>query len=93
MTKTILLIIGTRPEAIKMAPVYEQLKENFPQISVKVLATGQHVQLLEDGLLGFNMEIDFYLNLQNSANSIAGYFAKLMQAVADVLDFNKPDLV
>ena len=93
MTKTILLIIGTRPEAIKMVPVFEQLKKNFPQINVKVLATGQHVQLLEDGLLGFNMEIDFNLDLQNSTNSIVGYFAKLMHAVSDVLESNRPDLV
>ncbi len=93
MTKTILLIIGTRPEAIKMAPVYEQLKKSFPEINVKVLATGQHIQLLDDGLLGFNMEIDLNLNLQNSTNSVVGFFAKLMDAVADALESYRPDLV
>ncbi len=76
-----------------MAPVYAQIKKSFPQIDVKVLATGQHVQLLEDGLLGFNMEIDLNLNLQNSANSVVGHFAMLMDALAGALDSYRPDLV
>jgi UDP-N-acetylglucosamine 2-epimerase (non-hydrolysing) len=43
--KTVSLVIGTRPEAIKMAPVYLELKKH-PQLNVELVATGQHRELL-----------------------------------------------
>ena len=63
--KKILLIIGTRPEAIKMAPVVKAINSNHPEISLKTLSTGQHNSSLQDGLSGFNITIDKNLRIEN----------------------------
>lgn len=93
MKKSVLLIIGTRPEAIKMAPIFEYLTKNHSEIELKVLASGQHDQLLRDGLAGFNLRIDLNLELRNEKNNVSSYFAELMSSVTTILNNQKPDLV
>jgi UDP-N-acetylglucosamine 2-epimerase (non-hydrolysing) len=93
MKKFVLLIIGTRPEAIKMAPVFDYLSKNTANIELKVLASGQHDQLLQDGLVGFNLRIDFNLELRNEKNNVSSYFANLMTSLTSILNSKKPDLV
>jgi UDP-N-acetylglucosamine 2-epimerase (non-hydrolysing) len=93
MNKSVLLILGTRPEAIKMAPIFEYLTKNHSEIELKVLASGQHDQLLQDGLVGFNLRIDLNLKLRNEKNNVASYFAELMSSVTTILNSHRPDLV
>lgn len=91
--KKILLIIGTRPEAIKMAPVVKAINLNHPEISLKTLSTGQHNSLLQDGLSGFNITIDKNLRIENLNNDLAPYFAALIAGISSELSADCPDLI
>lgn len=93
MRKTVLMVIGTRPEAIKMAPVYEQFAKHHPDIDLKVVATGQHGQLLEDGLMGFDLKVDLNLNTANNSEGVDGYLARVILAFSKVLKEFNPHLV
>ena len=59
MVNKILVIIGTRPEAIKMAPVIIQLRKQF---KVKLCLTGQHDKLLQESVKIFNLKVDYEIN-------------------------------
>ena len=58
----ILIVIGTRPEAIKMVPVFNELIKNF---EVKICVTAQHRQMLDQVLKLFNIKSDYDLNLMS----------------------------
>ncbi len=68
MKKKVLLVFGTRPEAIKMAPLALKLKEQMVDFEVKVCVTGQHRQMLDQVLELFNLSPDFDLNLMKNYN-------------------------
>ena len=59
----ILLVFGTRPEAIKMAPVYHALKKQSDEFCVEVCLTAQHRQMLDMVIDFFDIEIDYDLNI------------------------------
>ncbi|MGE8610355.1 MAG: UDP-N-acetylglucosamine 2-epimerase (non-hydrolyzing), partial [Acinetobacter baumannii] len=61
--KRVLLVFGTRPEAIKMAPLALKLQQNIEDFETKVCVTGQHRQMLDQVLELFNLKPDFDLNL------------------------------
>ena len=67
----ILTVFGTRPEAIKMAPLVNQLREN-PQIISKVCVTGQHREMLDQVLSLFEIEPDYDLN-ERISNTTGNY--------------------
>lgn len=89
--KSILLVFGTRPEAIKMAPLYHELSKS--SFEVKVCVTGQHREMLDQVLEFFQIEPDYDLNLMKANQSLNGLSARVLQGIDQVLVEEKPDCV
>lgn len=87
----ILLCFGTRPEAIKMAPLYHELKKS--DFDVKVCVTAQHRQMLDQVLDFFEIVPDYDLNLMQPNQTLNGLSAKILSRMDEVLVIEKPDLV
>ena len=90
--KKIHCVVGTRPEAIKMAPVILALKEQ-PWAEVRVLATAQHRHMLDQVLNFFGIEPDIDLNIMRPNQSLTTLTARLLLELDDVLQTEKPDAV
>lgn len=89
----IAIIFGTRPEAIKMAPVILELKR-FPKIfEVVVVATGQHQQLLNQSLLPFKLKPDYDLKIMEDSQTLFAISTKILSGLEEILKLEKPDLV
>lgn len=91
-TKRILVAVGTRPEAIKMAPVILALKRE-PWADVSVLATAQHRQMLDQVLDVFGIVPDIDLNVMRPNQTLPDLTARLVTAMDEVLKQQHPDLV
>jgi UDP-N-acetylglucosamine 2-epimerase len=93
MKKNIFVFVGTRPEAVKMAPVVRTLRE-FPEVfNTIVLSTGQHKEMLAQTLTDFELEPDVDLDLMTADQSLAQLTSHLFSAVDAVLMREKPDMV
>jgi UDP-N-acetylglucosamine 2-epimerase (non-hydrolysing) len=90
--KRILIAVGTRPEAIKMAPVVNALKQQT-WAEVRVLATAQHRHMLDQVLSVFGIVPDIDLDLMKPNQSLPGLTARLLQDLDDVLASEAPDAV
>lgn len=90
--KKILLVFGTRPEAIKMAPVYMALKESNMLIT-KVCVTAQHREMLDQVLNLFEITPDYDLNLMKSGQDLYDITSRVLLGMRDVFDHFQPDLV
>jgi UDP-N-acetylglucosamine 2-epimerase (non-hydrolysing) len=88
----ILLCFGTRPEAIKMAPLYHELKKNGA-FEVKVCVTAQHREMLDQVLDFFEMEPDYDLDVMQPQQTLNGLSAQILSKMNAVLNDAKPDLV
>ena len=92
MSKKIICVVGTRPEAIKMAPVIQALKrESWAQCVV--LATAQHRQMLDQVLALFAIEPDVDLDIMRPNQDLTSLTARLLMAIGEVLDRERPDAV
>lgn len=91
--KKILLVFGTRPEAIKMAPLVLALKANKQQFDAKVCVTGQHREMLDQVLEIFDINPDFDLDLMKHNQELAEITSSILIGVTDVLRKTEPDLV
>jgi UDP-N-acetylglucosamine 2-epimerase (non-hydrolysing) len=90
--KKILCVVGTRPEAIKMAPVILALKQE-PWAQVRVLATAQHRQMLDQVLFFFDIEADIDLNMMRPNQSLTTLTGRMLLDLDAVLLAEKPDVV
>ncbi len=90
--KKILCVIGTRPEAIKMAPVILALQKE-PWAQVRVLATAQHRHMLDQVNQLFGIEPDIDLDIMRPNQALATLTARLLLDLDDVLQAEKPDAV
>lgn len=90
--KRVLCVLGTRPEAIKMAPVVLALK-NEPWATVRVLATAQHRHMLDQVLNFFDIEPDIDLDIMRPNQPLTILTARLLLDLDDVLQAEKPDVV
>jgi UDP-N-acetylglucosamine 2-epimerase (non-hydrolysing) len=88
----ILCVVGTRPEAIKMAPVILALKKE-PWVNVRVLATAQHRHMLDQVNEFFGIVPDIDLNIMRPNQALATLTARLLLELDDVLKTEKPDAV
>ncbi len=91
--KKILLVFGTRPEAIKMAPVYAELKKLSGLFQTAVCVTAQHRQMLDQVLDFFSIVPDYDLNLMKAGQSLNDVQASVLIALKPVLEEFRPDLV
>lgn len=90
--KKIICVVGTRPEAIKMAPVILALK-NEKWADVRVLATGQHRQILDQVLSFFGIKPDIDLNIMRPNQALTSLTGRLLLELDTVLLDEKPDVV
>jgi UDP-N-acetylglucosamine 2-epimerase (non-hydrolysing) len=92
MAKKILIVFGTRPEAIKMAPVVIRLKSN-PLFTIKICVTAQHREMLDQVLKFFKLTPDYDLNLMKPNQSLNQLSANILAVVDGVLEDYSPDTV
>lgn len=92
MGRKVLCVAGTRPEAIKMAPVILALKR-YPDIECRVLATAQHRNLMDQVLRIFEIEPDIDLDIMRPNQALTTLTARLLLDLDDVLQAEKPDVV
>lgn len=93
MTHTIVCVVGTRPEAIKMAPVVLRLRAAGPAFRVRIVTTGQHRALLDRGLDDFGLEADRDLALMRNDQSLADLTGRALGALAEAFASEQPELV
>jgi len=88
---TIAIFMGTRPEAIKMAPVVKAL-ERSPVLQPRVVSTGQHREMLQQVIDLFGIRVDRNLDVMRPDQTLAGLSARLLTAIDGVLAELKPDM-
>ncbi|MFH0792548.1 MAG: UDP-N-acetylglucosamine 2-epimerase (non-hydrolyzing), partial [bacterium] len=93
MALRVLTLFGTRPEAIKLAPVILALKADTANFECRVVVTAQHRQMLDQVLEVFRIKQDGDLNLMKPGQSLFGITAAVLTALERVLDEEKPDVV
>lgn len=91
--KKVLVIIGTRPECIKLAPLVMALRARPEQFSVSVCLTSQHKEMLQQALQWFPIEIDHDLNLMTDGQHQVQLQARILEHIKPVIDQVKPDLM
>lgn len=88
----VMTIFGTRPEAIKMAPLVKELEIN-PQIKSMVCVTAQHREMLDQVLEIFDIAPDFDLNIMQHRQSLTGITAKVLEGLDNIMKEVIPDIV
>ncbi len=91
--KKILLVFGTRPEAIKMAPLVKAFQNNQDKFVAKVCVTAQHREMLDQVLELFDIVPDYDLNLMKAGQSLSDITSGVLLAIKPVLQEFKPDVV
>lgn len=89
----VLLIFGTRPEAIKLAPVLRELRKRPDRFQVKCCVTAQHRQMLDQVLQVFDIAPEYDLNLMQPGQSLAQLSARILGELEGVLAAERPDIV
>lgn len=92
MSKKILLVFGTRPEAIKMIPLIKKI-QNDARFDYKVCVTAQHREMLDQVLSIFSIKPDYDLNLMKRGQQLVDLTASMIISFAEVLQDYKPDYV
>ena len=90
--KTVMLVFGTRPEAIKMCPLVKELKRR-PSIKTVVCVTGQHRQMLDQVLEAFSVVPDYDLSIMKEKQTLFDITTNILERIRDVLTEVKPDVV
>lgn len=92
MKKKIMTVFGTRPEAIKMAPLVKLLQKS-DEFEVKVCVTAQHRQMLDMVLELFSIEPDYDLDIMQHGQSITDITSRVIKGMEEVLKAEKPDML
>lgn len=90
--KKVMLVFGTRPEAIKMCPLVNELKRRN-DIETKVCVTGQHREMLHQVLKVFDVKPDYDLDIMKSQQTLFDVTINILDRIKNVLDIEKPDVV
>lgn len=91
--KKIMLVFGTRPEAIKMAPLVKKFEEYPEQFETIVCVTGQHREMLDQVLTIFDIKPDYDLNIMKQGQDLYDVTARVLTGMRDVLKEAQPDVV
>ncbi|WP_226655325.1 non-hydrolyzing UDP-N-acetylglucosamine 2-epimerase [Pseudalkalibacillus hwajinpoensis] len=89
----VMSVFGTRPEAIKMAPLVNELKKYPQHITPLVAVTAQHREMLDQVLSIFEIEPDYDLNIMKSKQSLADITTRVLNGLDQIMKEEKPDLV
>ena len=91
--KTVLLVFGTRPEAIKMCPLVKEFQKHPDKFNTVVCVTGQHREMLDQVLKIFELTPDYDLNIMKQGQDLYDVTARVLQGMRDVLKVVRPDVV
>jgi len=91
--KKILLVFGTRPEAIKMAPLVKEFQKYSDKFETKVCVTGQHRQMLDQVLEVFDIQPDYDLDIMAPNQDLYDITSKVLLGMRDVLKAFQPEIV
>ena len=91
--KTVMLIFGTRPEAIKMCPLVKEFQKHTDEFKTVVCVTGQHREMLDQVLTIFDVKPDFDLNIMKQGQDLTDVTARVLTGLRDVFKECKPDVV
>lgn len=91
--KKVMLVFGTRPEAIKMAPLVKEFQKHPDKFQTIVCVTGQHRQMLDQVLDLFEIKPDFDLNIMKQGQDLYDVTARVLTGMRDVLKKAQPDVV
>lgn len=91
--KTVMLVFGTRPEAIKMAPLVKEFQKYPEFFKTQVCVTGQHREMLDQVLTIFDIKPDFDLNIMKQGQDLYDVTARVLTGMRDVFKTCKPDVV
>jgi UDP-N-acetylglucosamine 2-epimerase (non-hydrolysing) len=91
--KKIMLVFGTRPEAIKMAPLYHALKERSDLFETQVCVTAQHRQMLDQVLRVFDVKADIDLDLMKAGQDLFDVTSSVLLGMREVLESEQPDIL
>lgn len=89
----VMAVFGTRPEAIKMAPVVLELKKHVHSVEMIVAVTAQHRQMLDQVLHLFKIKPDYDLDIMAQGQTLFDITSRAMMGLKEVLEREKPDLV
>lgn len=90
---TVLLVFGTRPEAIKLAPVYKEMRKRADRLRLVCCVTGQHRRLLDQVLETFEIQTDYDLNIIKEDQGLFHITVGVLQGIRDMLLKEKPDIL
>lgn len=91
--KKVMLVFGTRPEAIKMCPLVKEFQKHNDEFETIVCVTGQHREMLDQVLNIFEVKPDFDLNIMKQGQDLYDVTARVLTGMRDVLKECKPDVV
>ena len=91
--KTVMLVFGTRPEAIKMCPLVKEFQKNPEEFETIVCVTGQHREMLDQVLTIFDVKPDYDLNIMKQGQDLYDVTARVLTGMRDVFKECKPDVV
>ncbi len=90
--KHIMVVMGTRPEAIKLCPLVRELKSRT-QFTVSVCSTGQHREMLDSALEAFSVKPDFDMDIMRTGQTLSDVTARILRRMEEILLAERPDLV
>lgn len=91
--KKVMLVFGTRPEAIKMAPLVKAFQKEFDKFQTIVCVTGQHREMLDQVLAIFDIKPDYDLNIMKQGQDLYDVTSRVLLGMRDVLKKARPDIV
>lgn len=92
MKKRIMTVFGTRPEAIKICPLINEMKKR-PSLEVIVCVTAQHRQMLDQVLKTFRVTPDYDLNIMKNRQTLFDITTSILNGIKEILEKEKPDVV
>ena len=93
MAKKVMLVFGTRPEAIKMCPLVNELQKHMKEFETIVCVTGQHREMLDQVLKLFEVTPDYDLNIMKQGQDLTDVTARVLTGLRDVFKECRPDVV
>ena len=93
MTKKVMLVFGTRPEAIKMCPLVKEFQKHPDEFETIVCVTGQHREMLDQVLTIFDVKPDYDLNIMKQGQDLTDVTARVLTGLRDVFKECRPDVV
>lgn len=91
--KKVLIVFGTRPEAVKMAPVVREFKKHGTSFDTRVCVTAQHREMLDQVLMIFDLHPDYDLDIMKTDQDLFDITSNILTSIKPVLDSFQPDIV